>query len=124
MRIIFVGIHNKPKMKPLDSKTKTGQWVDEVIEQVAPIKCIKSNLYNLYQLPHKEKPKDHYLLWRERVRYDPEKDIVVCLGKIVSHAIEPHINIISVQHPSSIWSTEKRAHFIKECAMTIKERCQ
>jgi hypothetical protein len=34
MRIIFVGLHNKEHMKPLDSKTKSGKLIDRIIKRL------------------------------------------------------------------------------------------
>ena len=34
----FVGMHNKPGMKPLDSKTMSGKMIDAVIKEL-PFKC-------------------------------------------------------------------------------------
>lgn len=40
-RIIFVGIHNKPGMEPLDSRTKSGKIIDEVIAGLEGRECVK-----------------------------------------------------------------------------------
>jgi hypothetical protein len=45
-RIIFVGIHNKPGMKPLDSRTKSGKIIDEVIRGLEGRECVKTNLFD------------------------------------------------------------------------------
>jgi hypothetical protein len=45
MRVIFVGMHNKPGMEPLDSRTKSGKLIDRIINEL-PIDCIKTNLYD------------------------------------------------------------------------------
>jgi hypothetical protein len=51
MKVIFVGVHNKPHLKPLDSSTRSGKTIDGIIEQLPGIKCVKTNLFDVDYMP-------------------------------------------------------------------------
>lgn len=108
-RIIFVGIHNKPGMEPLDSRTKSGKIIDEVIKRLEDFEHLKCNLFDLDETPNKEVyidwPTELARLqfdWLERVKLN-QHDIVVLLGDAVNKYF-PHelpIKTIYVPHPAS-----------------------
>jgi hypothetical protein len=50
VRIIFVGVHNKPFKKPLDSRTSSGKRIDKIISHLPNLECEKMNLFNLPSL--------------------------------------------------------------------------
>ena len=52
--VLFVGMHNKVGMKPLDSKTMSGKMIDAVIKEL-PFKCIKTNLCEVEYFPKDKK---------------------------------------------------------------------
>lgn len=90
MRIIFVGIHNKPGMQPLDSKTKSGKIIDEIIKLLhnIDIECIKINLYDCDYHPTNYIVQLNYQIdWLRKLK--PQKyDLVVLLGKLVKNEID------------------------------------
>lgn len=107
-RVIFVGLHNKPGMKPLDSKTKTGKLVDRIIEKCRHhgMNVLRTNLYDVDYLPEGKEKGALAFNWIERVELFKD-DIIVLLGAMV-HYDFPLLtldNIIKVAHPAS-----KRSH--------------
>ena len=52
MKIIFVGIHNKKGFEPLDSRTKTGNIIDRIIERCDKgFEFEKTNLFDRDEMP-------------------------------------------------------------------------
>jgi len=109
MKIIFVGLHNKPMMKPLDSKTKTGKLIDRIIEKCNSLDTPtrKTNLFDIEFVPHGSGYMEELALnWWQRV--DPHKrDVIVLLGAMVHNEFikNGHDKIIKVAHPAI-----KRSH--------------
>ena len=104
MKVIFVGMHNKPEMKPLDSKTKTGKVVDRIIAGLNGFECQKSNLFEMDY--HPEEKKEIWaanLHWNEK--YQPSSDdIIVLLGSWVhKEFLLTNANIIKVGHPAGFF---------------------
>lgn len=124
MRIIFVGIHNKPGMKPLDSKTKTGKVIDRIIDQLKPLVCIKSNLFDRDYFPkgREEITKANY---RWFFKYRPViNDIIVLLGNWTQmNFISGGARIIKLSHPASFMyrSKEQSERYILNAIEKIKE---
>jgi hypothetical protein len=125
MRIIFVGIHNKPGMDPLDSKTKTGRTVDRIITRVkhfhGELNFIKCNLFDIDYLPDSHRFMNTMSQeWLQRLKPTPE-DITVTLGKIVADYIPRGVSraVIELQHPGRIMVTEKLVRYIHESAEKI-----
>lgn len=106
MKIIFVGLHNKPNMQPLDSHTKTGKLLDRIIKELPRgIEIIKSNLFDVDYMPCSV---DFIkLIYEWYWEYLPiENDIIVLLGAIVhKEFIFDNGNIVKIAHPAS-----KRSH--------------
>ena len=107
MKIIFVGMHNKPMKMALCSSTKSGKLVNRIIEALKPFKCQKTNLYDVDYLPIRNDEKfDLAMDWHERVR--PEfGDVIVLLGAEVHENYNKDLydNTVKLAHPSS-----KRSH--------------
>lgn len=122
-RIIFVGVHNKQGLKPLDSKSVSGKRIDKIIEGLGSMPCVKSNLYDSDRLPTNLHEKEELkMLWRDK--YDPSsRDIIVLLGSMV-HKEFPIItgNEIKVAHPSLQWSKMKPEIYIQKVIALIKEQ--
>lgn len=80
MKIYFVGIHNKPGMKPLDSKTKSGKIIDQIISQFPDCECIKTNLCDIDYFPiDRFEIREECQKWNET--YGAKEDsIIVLLG--------------------------------------------
>lgn len=123
MRIIFVGIHNKPGMQPLDSKTKSGKIIDEIIKLLhnIDIECIKINLYDCDYHPTNYIVQLNYQIdWLRKLK--PQKyDLVVLLGKLVKNEIDYDFvrNHLSIRHPASLFSPSQTKYFIENTANTI-----
>lgn len=108
-RVIFVGLHNKPNMKPLDSKTKSGKLIDRIVEKCRHhgMNVLKTNLYDVDYLPE---VKDLPILsfdWVERVELF-KGDIIVLLGAMTHRYFPPlpmDYTPIEIAHPAS-----KRSH--------------
>lgn len=108
MKVIFVGIHNKPQIAALCSSTKSGKLIDRIIAKLpTDVDCEKTNLYDVDYLPKDQYEKDIISLkWWEKVSI-ADFDIIVLLG------IEVHDNfwgramhyILKINHPAS-----KRSH--------------
>lgn len=102
-RIIFVGVHNKPGMEPLDSRTKSGKIIDEVANVLrhkgGEVK--KTNLFDCDTLPEKRHMGEWVLDWIERVSLS-RHDIIVLLGDTVKEQF-PNLPVktYSVPHPAS-----------------------
>jgi hypothetical protein len=111
-RIIFVGVHNKSDLKPLDSKTKTGKIVDKIINKLPKDYIwVKTNLFNQEYLPLDDYEK--YIEEWYWTNLPTNYDIVILLGKDV----QKHFNIelkriIKVNHPASIYGKEKEGVYI------------
>jgi hypothetical protein len=129
-KIYFVGIHNKPGMFPLDSKSRSGKIIDRLIINFPDRQCIKSNVFNIDYMPTERKPEldiQWVENWIDRLQYK-HGDIVVCLGQMVVNTFDlwrktkcpaskrPHL--VKAGHPSAVWSHEKQIDYIK----TITER--
>ena len=113
-------MHNKPGMKPLDSSTKTGKVVDEII-RTASCFAIKSNLCDYDYLP-----KDKKVIYASNLewnaRYKPNKDtIIILLGDWVQkNFLLTEAKIIKVAHPSSLFGSEKRKKYIADVVIQIE----
>lgn len=122
-RIIFVGLHNKPGMTPLDSKTKSGKLIDLVIAQAIKnhnFECLKSNLWTdesdycsnyLYTVRS-------IVAWSSRVEYQ-KSDIIIGLGAKINSAFQKnrlHTNLptcfLGITHPSRIFSKVSQELYI------------
>lgn len=110
MKVIFVGMHNKPGMEPLDSKTKSGKLIDRVIEGLPDVECVKTNLYDSFHWPENFEDGD-LMLWWIRVNADP-KDIIVTLGESIHRRFKKLITI-KLGHPSAIWSNDAKVEYVK-----------
>lgn len=118
-RIIFVGVHNKPGMEPLDSRTKSGKIIDEVIAGLPGRECLKTNLYNTIEIPQTKMERlFHATEWRVKINPTYE-DITVTLGLHVhfNFALTYPYQIIFANHPAS--RHIKKDEYIKELIVKI-----
>lgn len=101
MKVIFVGIHNKPGMTPLDSQTRSGKVIDRVIAQLPGVECLKSNFIDLDHYPDDAHDVVKYFLqWEKRVDYKKE-DLVVALGdKVQDFFRQVEVVHMATRHPS------------------------
>lgn len=116
----FVGMHNKPNMKPLDSKTMSGKIIDAIINEL-PIFCEKTNMCEVDYMP-KEKREiwAHNLEWNEK--YQPTTDSIIVLlgGWVHKHFLLTNAKIIKLPHPASSIYHAKKEDYIKNAVDKIK----
>lgn len=118
--VLFVGMHNKPGMKPLDSKTMSGKMIDAVIKEL-PFKCTKTNLCEVEYLPKDWlEINQHGIDWGEK--YKPkENDIVVLLGKWVhDNFFCNNCKIVKLPHPASCMGNVNKENYVKNAIAKIK----
>jgi hypothetical protein len=129
MRIFFVGVHNKPDMQPLDSKSRSGKMIDRVISGLQTevglfeAEFIKTNLFNALQTYGTGKTDGAYYVgqWAKRVDY-AQGDIVICCGAIVhSYFQKSAIKFIRIGHPSGVWSKLKQEEYIINACIKVSE---
>lgn len=145
-RIIFVGINNKPGLSALDSSTKTGRVVDDIVEGIencsgcmsvrdltaitaingAANFAFKTNLYDLEYLPKPrtiDMDRAEAVKWKKRIDYSPGRDIVVALGLLVKEAFTlTAVSHIYLMHPAAIFTPRKREEYIKQAVSEINAR--
>ena len=121
-RIIFVGVHNKPGMEPLDSRTKSGKIIDEVIAGLEGMKCLKTNLSDVYEIPQLPiERQSHASKWRKK--YSPTSDdVIILLGRTVQFRFPSASSYKTVfaAHPAS--RHHKREEYIQNLIKQINEQ--
>lgn len=120
-KVIFVGIHNKPGMEPLDSRTKTGMVIDMVIEKLPnSFECVKTNLFYTEYYPKADERERRVGEWRMRLNLSLYGDcLVVLLGKRVQKDFTFKLNTIAVDHPAFLNGTRLN-NYINALVKTIK----
>ncbi len=122
MRIIFVGVHNKEGMTPLDSMSKSGKLIDRIINEL-PYNCIKTNLYDRLEMPIR---KDKYVCagnWYDQI-HPQHNDVLVLLGNEVQNNVPDNFsNEIRIKHPSIIWSNKNKDEYVISAVAKIKKYC-
>lgn len=125
MRIVFVGMNNKPGMQPLDSKTRSGKLIDRVIAELQhKLKLfesdfLKTNLYDSTEWP-KDFSQSDCMEWWVRVNAEPT-DIIITLGESVYLRFKK-LNPIKLGHPSSVWSHENQKLYIKRAVAAVRNQ--
>lgn len=118
MKIFFVGIHAKPKMQPLDSRTKSGKVIDKIIEAFPANECIKTNLCNIENMPEWADIPNHNAHWHS-VNKPTKQDIVVLLGAFTQSNFERRgLNTINLPHPASVFYSGKNNNDYVERAIS------
>lgn len=118
MKIVFVGLHNKPGFPPLCSTTKTGQVVDLIIGHFNNVEFEKKNIFPVEYLPHSEE--------REQLidKFEVEDDAYyIALGKISTDAIERmNVEFYAAYHPGYILrgGLQRKENYIKAVVMRIE----
>lgn len=95
--VYFIGLHNKPNMMALDSRTKTGKIIDMIISKVElPYK--KLNLFPVDFMPKDITEINRYV--DDFYRESDGNGFYVLLGKQVQKYLQDGLpNSISVNHP-------------------------
>lgn len=122
MKIIFVGICNKPGKKPLDMSTHSGKIINTIIMRLmlSPEDYLKTNLCDTDVMPHNDDISGHVKEYFDRVGYNPG-DIFVLLGSWV-HKYFPRLTdceIIKIQHPASFNGTRDRKNYVDNAVTKI-----
>lgn len=106
-------MHNKPGMKPLDGKTKSGKIIDLIIKEL-PFKCAKTNLCEVDYMPIDYfEIEYHNVLWG--IKYEPsQNDIIVLLGNWVHKNFwsAQKLNIIKLAHPASCFGHVNKEKYV------------
>lgn len=125
-KVYFIGIHNKPGMLPLDSKTKTGEIIDKIITELGDeFVCIKTNLFDTDNMvTDKKEILKQNLNWNEKYDLMPE-DIVVLLGNDVkNNFMAKHDNTVFLSHPGWVVKKghESKICYIQDSVILIKNK--
>ena len=121
MRIIIVGVHNKPGLKPLDSSTKSGKLIDRISKQLS-IDVEKTNLFNVDYMPKNDGKKLLISEWYW-THLPTTEDVVVLLGSIVHKEFKFNIkNLIKIKHPASIWSHKRMDEYVDHAVLKIQNK--
>jgi hypothetical protein len=127
-RIIFIGLHNKPGMKPLDSKTRSGKLIDRIIRNFPNEQCVKFNLFDLDYLPNEMDYTDVVKYWIDVIA-PTKQDILILLGRIVHEEAPIHANdtikhFLKCAHPASIWSNKGKDEYVTRVSSFIQSALQ
>jgi len=121
MKVYFIGICNKPGMKPLDSRTQSGMKIDKIIKQL-PCECVKTNLCPTdYLLTDYKEIMAANLHWNNVYKPMPN-DIVVLLGAWVQkNFMMTILPTVKLNHPSPL-ANRKGIDYVENAVKKIKEK--
>ena len=123
MKVIFVGVHNKPDTNPLCIFTKTGKLLQRIIDRLPGVEFIKSNLFDIDHFPnHLDDKRMLTGDWWYRIRPEPE-DLIILLGSCVHKDFENRyeMKVLKYGHPSGVWSKEKQIDYVNKMVKEIKQ---
>lgn len=117
--VLFVGMHNKPNMEPLDSNTWSGKIIDKIVAGLKN-ECIKTNLCDVDYLPiDKKEIEQHNYKWY--FKYHNTNSIVVLFGNwVAKHFYRDDKNVIVLNHPSSFICRKNVDQYVKNAIAKIK----
>jgi hypothetical protein len=123
MKVIFVGVHNKPDTNPLCIFTKTGKLLQRVIDQLPGVEFEKTNLLDIDHFPNDQD--DTLMLardWAYRISPDYD-DIIILLGAIVQKWFQFNHDgeVLHFGHPSGVWSKIKQEAYVKRMVQEIRD---
>lgn len=125
MRILFVGIHNKPTKRPLCSSTRSGKRIDKIASAFPDIDCVKMNLFNLTYMPKGNEWNIQRTKFFKRAELDHD-DILVGLGHEVNRALQGDERVIckmvSIVHPSLLYQQVSETDYISHAINQIKKQ--
>ena len=103
MQVVFVGIHNKEDLMPLDILSKSGKII-HAIEKELGIRALKTNLYDMDRMPIGNEIDDEPVKWWYRNEIESNA-IIVLLGRFVHdnffHYKDDTRHYIKLAHPAS-----------------------
>lgn len=128
-RVIFVGVHNKPGMTPLDSKSRSGKLIDRIIRRMEmfephidySVTCVKTNLFDLEYMPTEFDRVEVLNQWSKRAKCSVgvRGDIIVSLGACVNEVFRG-LSHVHLGHPSGVWSREKKTQYVRRALKKIR----
>ncbi len=119
-RVIFVGMHNKPHMRPLDIGTKTGKLIRRIVKELPEgTEVVKTNLYDIDHFPNAFEMHDLKDEWYW-THLPVDGDVIVLLGQFVHKLFSRHLDgIIKVAHPASKWSHKAMDEYVTRTSEKI-----
>ena len=124
--VYFVGMHNKPGKLPLDSNTKTGKIIDEIISGIKS-NCVKTNLceveYHQIELVNQAEIDVKAKEWH--YKYKPkDEDVIVLLGNWVKENFEWNFgkklkNTVELFHPASFKVRGNKSQYVSDAIKLI-----
>ncbi len=119
MKIIFVGLHNKPNKTPLDSSTRSGKLIDRIINE-GGFDAGKTNLFDVDAMPIIDNDKARLLkIFQHRNRLNKSK-LFILLGNDVNKYFPQHFfRFISIYHPASRRSHQQMNDYVKDAIKKI-----
>jgi hypothetical protein len=120
VRAFFVGMHNKPGMEPLDSRTMTGKVIDLIAKRLDQCQCIKTNLCDVDYFP-KDIVEINKMALEWHKKYQPTQgDIIVLLGGWVKkHFWYDNLNVVSITHPAGVYGPTNKKEYITKSVVKI-----
>lgn len=119
-KIFFVGMHNKPGMSPLDSKTISGKVIDRIIKALPNYRCVKTNLCDVdYFVKDHDEVLAHNLHW-SNINQPTANDTCVLLGAWVhSNFLLDACNIVKLAHPAAWCQWPNKDEYVKNALIKI-----
>jgi len=117
--VLFVGMHNKQNMQPLDSNTWSGKIIDKIIAELKN-DFIKTNLCDVDYLPNDKKEiEQHNYKWY--FKYHNNNSVVVLLGNwVAKHFYRDDEKVIVLNHPSSFICRKNVKEYVSNAIEKIK----
>lgn len=121
-RIMFVGVSKKEGRGALDGRTMSGAMVDEVVDGLPGLRCLRTNLIDRVLVDAEGRLRSptagevvrHWSHFEARVRRH-KPNIIVALGAIVARAILKRMAGI----PFDGWTGELRYHAVEAGGRTL-----
>ena len=122
MRVIFVGLHNKPDKLPLCHSTKSGKLITRIINRLPKeVEKLRTNLYDINCFPDID---DIYSLQDQWywTHLPVDDDVIVLLGAHNHNYFKFNdLNIIKIAHPASRKSHEAMNDYVDKTVAKILE---
>jgi hypothetical protein len=114
MKIIFIGICNKKGFEPLDSKTPSGQRIDDVVKNFPYHECVRMNLFDSFAVPDRHKVDTYIDDFFDRANIK-EKDVCVLLGGTVQKHLGEELSCkrIYAPHPSPLHARFSHSNYVR-----------
>lgn len=122
MKVIFVGMHNKPNTPVLCALTKSGKLIQRVIDEL-DLPTLKTNLYDVEYFPTDSDEKVRLANdWHFRINPDPEDIIIVLGAETQKNFLRKGFKMIRLGHPSAVWSNVKKEEYVKRAIRLVAEK--